>query len=206
MKNQITNGFDKMTPGNLLMKAKFIISEMTANASYFNTPDPSLTNVLAAVNEFELATMAAENRDRSAIAYRNQKGDVLIKMLRKLGVYVNLVADGDRAIAMASGFDVARVPQPTPPIASIEPPVLSQGASFGEIRSKTKRVPGGRVYQFLIAPTEDLPLSQWSQHITTQSNFYFKNLDSGKRYYVRVCVVGVNHQAVYSEAASFVTQ
>ncbi len=206
MKNQVTNGFDKMTPSNLLMKARFIISEMTINSSYFKTPDPSLADVQTAVNEFEAATMAAENRDRSAIAYRNEKGNVLIKMLRKLGVYVNLMSDGNRAIAKASGFDVAREPQPSPAITSVEPPVLSQGVSFGEIKSKSKRVPGARIYQFLITPTEGLPLSQWSQHSTTQSNFYFKNLDSGKRYFVRLCVVGTNNQIVYSEASSFVTQ
>jgi hypothetical protein len=206
MKNQVTNGFDRMTVSNFLMKANFIIGEMTANAVYFPSPNPSLTNLQTAVDALTAANLVAEHGDRVSIAIRIEKKNELIGMLRKLGIYVNLMADTNRAIAFMSGFDVAKEASPAPPITFVEAPVLSSGLNPGELAARVTRVPGGRAYQFLISKNSALPLAQWAINSATKASFYFKALETATRYYVRVAAVGVNQQLVYSDVSSFVTQ
>ena len=206
MKNQVTNGFDRMPISNLMMKASFIISEMTANIEYFPTPNPTLATVQTALDAMQAASLAAENRDRVAIAYRNERRDELVALLRKLGIYVNLMADGNRTIALSSGFDVTKEPTPAPPITFVEAPIVMQGTNAGELLSKVKSVDGARTYQYLITTDSQLPLTQWTSKSTTLTKYLFKGLESAKRYYLRVAVVGINEQMVYSEASTFVTQ
>lgn len=206
MKNQVTNGFDRMSVSNLVMKCSFIISEMTTNIQYFPTPNPTLATVQASLDELQTASLAAENRDRVAIAYRNEKKDELVALLRKLGIYVNLMADGNRIIALSSGFDVAKEPLPAPPITYVEAPVIMQGTNAGELLSKVKTVTGAKTYQYLISTDSQLPLNKWTLQPSTYTKYLFKGLESAKRYYIRVAAVGVNNQTVYSEPTSFVTQ
>ena len=206
MKNQVMNGFDRMTISNLIMKANFINSEMTANAAYFPTPNPTLAVVRTSVSELQTAGLAAENRDRVAISYRNEKRDELVAVLHQLGLYVNLQANGNRTIAMSSGFDVAKEPTPAAPISFVDAPIVTLGNNPGELSAKVKKVAGARVYQYLITDDENLPLSQWTIVTSTLTKCEFKALQSAKRYFIRVAVVGVKNQWVYSEATSFVTQ
>jgi hypothetical protein len=102
MKNQVTNGFDRMPISYLMVKANFIIGEMTANVANFPAPTPALADVQAAADALQTATLKAQNGDRVAISNRNDKRDELMVLLRRLGVYVNLMADSDRTIAMKS--------------------------------------------------------------------------------------------------------
>jgi hypothetical protein len=206
MKNQVTNGFDRMPIGDLMVKANFIISEMTANVAYFPAPTPALADVQAAADALQTATLAAQNGDRVAISNRNDKRDELVALLRRLGVYTNLMADSDRTIAMKSGFDLAKEPTPTPPITFVEAPSVSAGVNPGEIVAKAKRVDGIRSFQFLISQDDQLPVSKWEAFPTTESKRIFTGLESVKRYYVRVAAIGVGNQCVYSDASNFVTQ
>ncbi len=206
MKNGITNGFDRLTPANLVAKARFIIAEMTANAEYFPTPDPALADVKAAVDTFEVAAQAAENRDRVAIAYRNELKDGLVSLLRQLGSYVNLKANGNRTIALSSGFDVAKDATPTPAITFVEAPMLLAGVNAGELEARSKQVIGARTYQYYLNDDAHLPISQWQLFPSTRTRHSFSGLASGKRYYVKVGVVGTNNQIVYSEASSYIPQ
>ncbi len=206
MKVSITNGFDRLSPAKLLLKARIIVGEVGVNTTYFPAPDPSLAEITAAIEEFERAVQAAENRDRVAISYRNEQRDVLVNLLRKLGNYVNLQADGNRTIALSSGFDVAKDPSPLPSIILVETPQLSPGVNAGQIEARNKAVAGAKAYQYFIHTDVFVPVNQWQLYPSTRSRYSFTGLESGKRYYVKVGVVGVNNQLVYSEASSFITQ
>lgn len=206
MKNSATNGFGRLSPADLLSKARSIVNQMGANTGYFLTPDPALADITAATDEFEKAAQAADNRDRVAIAYRNDQRDVLVALLRKLANYVNLQADGSRTIALSSGFDVAKEPSPQPPITVVDTPVLSLGVNAGELEARNKSVAGARAYQYFINSDVQVPLSQWTLYPSTRSRYSFSDLKSGQRYFVKVGVVGTNNQVVFSDAASFIAQ
>ncbi len=206
MKNGVTNGFDRLTPANLIAKARFIISEMTDNVNYFPSPEPALADVKAAVDTFEEAAQAAENRDRVAIAYRNEIRDGLVSMLRQLGSYVNLQANGNRTIALSSGFNVAKESPSIPPITFVETPVLTAGVNAGTLEARSKRVLGARTYLYYINDDAQLPISQWQQFTSTRSRHSFSGLAGGKRHYVKVGVIGSNNQLVFSEASSYIPQ
>ncbi len=179
---------------------------MTANVTNFPEPDPALSDVTDAVDAFEAAAQAAENRDRVAIAYRNQLKAELVSMLRKLGSYVNMRANGNRAIALSSGFDVAKNLSPKPPITFVEAPILSGGVNAGGLTARTKRVAGARTYQYFINDDAHGPLGEWQLFATTRSRYNFSGLASGKRYYVKVAAVGIRNQRVFSEVSSYIPQ
>jgi hypothetical protein len=48
--------------------------------------------------------------------------------------------------------------------------------------------------------------SEWTQVMTTTSKYTFTNLNSAKKYWVRVAAVGPYNQVVYSDAISRVVQ
>lgn len=206
MKNQVNNGYDRMTIEKLLGKANFVLEQMTANAEYFPEPNPPLADVKAAANELETANLAAQNMDKVAISYRNEKKDELIALLRKLGIYVNLCADSNRTIALSSGFDIRKDPQPAPPITAVEVPVITAGLNAGELDAKVKTAQGARMYQYFISADNTKPINEWIHYSSTKQKFSFTGLESATRYYVRVAAIGVNNQMVYSDSASFVTQ
>ena len=206
MKNQVTNGYDRMTIEKLLGKTNFVLDQMTANVQYFPDPTPALADVKAAATELESANLAAQNMDKVAISYRNEKKDELIALLRKLGIYVNLCADSNRTIALSSGFDIRKEPQPAPPITGVEVPVITAGLNAGELDAKVKTTQGARMYQYFISADNTKPINEWTNYPSTKQKFSFTGLDSATRYYVRVAAIGVNDQMVYSDSASFVTQ
>ena len=206
MKNQITNGFDRITVNNLLIKARFITTEMAAHAAYFPQPDPDLKIVGTAIDDLQAAALAAENRDQFAISYRNDKKAELVVLLRKLGIYVNLRADQNLTIVLASGFTPTKQREPSPAIEFVDVAYLKGGPNAGEINSSVKAVKGARMYQHLISADENLPVSQWQTASTTKTKHTFIGLNSAKRYFVRIAAIGTNNQMVYNEAASFVTQ
>jgi hypothetical protein len=206
MKNQVTNGFDKLTVSNLLAKANFVISEMTTNAVHFPATNPSLTDVRAATDALQTANLAAENRDKVAIAIRNQKKAALVALLRKLGIYVNLMADGDPAIAQMSGLDLAKPKAPRPAITYVEAPVMSSGVNPGELEARVATVDDARLYMYYITKDTSLPIEQWERSESTKIKFLFQGLESATRYYTRIAAIGVNEQRVFSDVSTYVTQ
>jgi hypothetical protein len=195
-----------MTVEKLLGKTDLVLSEMLENVEYFPDPNPPLADVRAAATELNTANVAAQNMDKVAISYRNEKKEELIALLRKLGIYVNLCADSNRTIALSSGFDIRKEAQPSPAITSVEVPVITAGLNQGELDSKVRTVAGARMYQFFISTDDSKPVSEWKSYPSTKQKFSFTGLNSATRYYVRVAAIGINNQMVYSDSTSFVTQ
>ena len=117
---------------------------MTANAN-FPTPVPTLAALQAAADAYTAALVKAGTGNRADVADKNAKREVLVNLLRSLCRYVNLIADGDAAMLLTSGFDVSKDPQP---VVITKPEIvrLENGVASGQLVMSVKAVKGAYSY------------------------------------------------------------
>ena len=201
---RITSGFSNLSDANFENKAEAINSSMTGNVN-FPATTPAMSVVTAAVQSYSVALIAAQGRDKNAVAIKNQKRNELNTFLVQLANSVMATANGDRAMLVSSGFDLVKdsesIPLPKPDNVQV-----ADGVNAGELVVSVSQVKGAKsyVHQYTVDPVT--PDSDWTQIFTTTSKFTFKNLDSAKKYWCRVAAVGPFDQVVVSDAISRVVQ
>lgn len=203
---RLTNGFDKMSDANLVVRSQNIIAAMTGNAN-FPTPDPTLAVMQTALNAYSDALDAAKTGDKTDIAIKNQKKADLVDQIHLLGAYVLYTSKQDSAIAISSGFTVAKDPSPAPDITKPENFQVDNGLNSGELQVSCNAVPGARSYMYQY--TSDAAVTdatQWETETGTVRKNLFYGLNSGTRYWCRVAAVGINGQVVYSEPVARIAQ
>ena len=198
---RITNGFNELTDAYLLVRANFIATSMTGNAS-FPQPVPTLAELGDGITAFSAAVQAAEGGSRQDIAVKNDLRDSLINQLHLLGNYVLFTAAGDEVVATSSGFNVSRQPAPAPPITNPDGVALANGLNRGELLLSCKRMSGAKSYVHELTTWPVSAGSQWQSIVSTSSKNLFSGLESGKEYAGRVAAVGVKQQVVYSDVVA----
>src|SRR5438105_1163957 len=83
-------------------KGQVILNAMKGN-KYFTNPTPSLTELENALKAYSEALAAAEHGGRLQIIQKKMARQALEALLRTLGTYVTMVANGDREILASSG-------------------------------------------------------------------------------------------------------
>ncbi|MBO9684782.1 MAG: fibronectin type III domain-containing protein [Flavisolibacter sp.] len=199
-----TNGFEAMTDLEFLGKVRYIVSKMTGNAN-FPTTDPTLAFVISLADGFEQAINEADAGGSYDKLVRDSKKEELIETMHNLSDYVLFTAKGNRLVAESSGFTIAKLPSPQPPIGKPAGLSLSDGVNAGEILLMFKRVANARSYMYQISLDPEDETKWVSQHGTIRKSL-FTGLQSGKRYYVRVVAFGTNGQVVYSDVVSRIAQ
>ena len=202
---RITNGFDRLSDDNLLARTQFIYAQMLGNVNFL-TPDPPLTSVLVAINDFKDALMEARTGNKQSIAVKNEKKEALIDIMHKLGNYVLFIAKENAVIATSSGFHIARNPTPLPTITAPQEFEVSNGSGSGQLALSARRVPGARAYLFEYTPEPMTAESVWTSQVGTRPGIVFSNLQSGNRYWCRVGAVGINSQLEYTDPVARIVQ
>ena len=155
----------------------------------------------AAADAYTAALVKAGTGNRADVADKNAKREVLVNLLRSLCRYVNLIADGDAAMLLTSGFDVSKDPQP---VVITKPEIvrLEHGVASGQLVMSVKAVKGA--YSYLHEYTTDVTLApgSWVSTMSTSAKTTLSNLQPGTVYYCRVGAVGTNNQLLYSDTAS----
>ena len=198
---KLVNGFAQMADPVLGTRASQIVIAMTGNLN-FATPTPSVVEVTEVLANYMSALSNCTDGDRQKIAVKNQVREQLITMLHLWGLYVMLNCDNDVAVAMTSGFQVAKTPSPAPPIPKPLAPVLEPGINTGEMISKSKRVAQALVYLHQYATEAEMTADHWQSQPCSKSTCTLQNLTPGIRYYCRLVIVGRKDQLVYSDVVS----
>jgi hypothetical protein len=201
---RLKTGFDPMSDSDFETKSSHIYACMSGNA-YFPSPTPDLPTLLVALQAYTGALTVAQNKDKNAVAVKNQARENLTALLIQLANSVMTTANGDKTMLISSGFDLAKKGETTP---IVKPVIVSltDGENDGELVVKVPSVKGASGYapQYTLDPlTAD---SEWTQFVTTTSKYTFKNLQSSKKYWCRIAAVGPYNQVVYSDALSRVVQ
>jgi hypothetical protein len=202
---KVTNGFSRLSDANLLSRAGQINIAMTGNTN-FPTPTPTLAALQTALSDFEIAMAKAKTGSELEKAIKNDKREALIDLLHALGNYVLFTANGDRTVALSSGFNIAKEPTPKPPITKPENLQVTEGPNAGELNIKFNRVIAARMYMIQYAEeTGSTPLN-WQSQSCTKSKFTLRQLQSGKKYLIRIVALGTDEQVMYSDPVSKLVQ
>ncbi|MEP7238869.1 MAG: fibronectin type III domain-containing protein [Ferruginibacter sp.] len=201
MSLKLKNGFNEMADDTLLTRAYQIVTAMTGNDS-FPTPTPSVADMETIVANFFEALSNCTEADRVKIAIKNQARKELIDALHKWALYVMLQSNDDVAVAMTSGFQIAKAPSPAPPLEKPVAPVLQSGINSGQLLSKNKRVLNAVSYVHQYATEAEMIQDNWKSVPYSKSSCVFTNLVPGTKYYCRLVVVGRKGQLVYSDVVS----
>src|SRR6516225_4664869 len=109
--------FVRTSPGNRVARANAVYTGMKGNPKY---PSPPVALAeLKGLNDNYLAAIGAADHDggKNAIALRDQLGETVVQILRKLAHYVEALCEGDMDTFLSSGF------APAPSSRTKTPPV-----------------------------------------------------------------------------------
>ncbi len=142
----------RMTASVLVSWANAVYAGLYLNPAYPNPPVP-LPDFRNAIDDFAAAVVAALDGGSKAIAHRNDLGEKLGRMMRKLARYVEATCNDDMPAFLSSGF------QPATNARSRQVPVsesirkIDSGAASGEFLVALMKVPGAYSYELRWAPT-----------------------------------------------------
>jgi hypothetical protein len=203
-KSKLALGLAKLSDAGLETKSQLIIFSMTGNAS-FPSPLPKISDIQAASDNYSTALVAAAGLGTNNVAQKNAARSTLEGGLVQLGMYVMLTANGNEAMLVSSGFTLAKTPQGSY-ITNPGNVTLLNGNTSGEMLGFVKRMKAARTYLFQICNAEPTDATVWTSYSSTKSQFTFKNLEAGKKYWVRVAATGTSEQIAYSPIASMFAQ
>src|SRR5437868_4199630 len=180
--------------------AQLILTNLTGSA-VFTDPVPTLAEIGDAYSNFAEALIAAASGNRSDIADKNAKREVLENLLEALARYLNYTADGDRSLLLTTGYDVNKERQPVV-ITTPENLVIINGPNPGELIVSVKAVKGAKSYVFEYTTDATLAEGSWVRITSSSRKNVLTNLESGKTYYCRVAAIGPKQQIMYSTIGS----
>ncbi len=196
-------GFKNHSDESLVVEAGQIKFSMTNNA-HFPSPVPTLTELKDTTDEYSAALDNMGN-GANATLLKNEKRKKLEDTLKRLGLYVETVADGNEVIAESSGFKLRNKPSPVG--------VLPKPANFkvipapakGSVKLSIDKIHGAKTYLFEYKLNANATDDRWINILDSQSSLVISNLLSGQEYIFRVVGIGSNPTRVYSdEVSSFV--
>ncbi|MBK8339188.1 MAG: hypothetical protein IPK99_03915 [Flavobacteriales bacterium] len=183
-------GLQRLKPADMVGKSEHVEGAMTGNVN-FATPTPSIASITAARTALVAAIAAAEGGAHAAVATKNQAAKNLANMLTKLARYVNSVAAGDVDMAVSSGFELAKLPDP---IDKLEAPTRFEGttgAIEGQVELRWKGVRGARMYQVYICDGDPTTTGIWRiAGMSSKARFTAKGLLTDKKYTFRAAAIG----------------
>lgn len=116
-------GFTNHSDTQIAAAASAVITGMTGNKAY-PAPSVDLVAVQTALTDFNAAITAQAEGGPTAMADKNKKRHVLVKLLRKFAGYVQASCDEDLTTLLSSGFQAGstrtKSPLPKPVIASVD--------------------------------------------------------------------------------------
>ena len=101
--------FDRLSSSSFLAKSGSIVASMNGNSHY---PEPwagqglTLNQLNSAYTNFEDAYHESLSRDTAKIAKRDVARQTLSDLLKRLALYLELMAEGDTAILASTGYDL----------------------------------------------------------------------------------------------------
>ncbi|RYZ57142.1 MAG: fibronectin type III domain-containing protein [Chitinophagaceae bacterium] len=198
---RITNGFDQLADIKLFERASFIHQQMSLYATVFPSPTPSMPLLKTTIDEYQAALTTAGDRGRTLITHKNVLREQLIDLLHNLGYYVLYIAQGDRQIAMQSGFTLAK--EPTRRVFAAPANLqLTYTSQIGEMLVRVKAVRGSGSYIYRYTADATQKVESWQNTSCTSAKCKITGLTPGTLYYFCVGLVGSNDQVLYSNVRS----
>ncbi len=144
-------GFAKTAVADVLARANAVYNGMNGDADYSNPP-VDMATLKGAIDILSSKITAALDGGKKAIAERAHQAEVVIKILRQLGHYVEANCKDDMTTFLKSGF------QPVVHVRSAAQPLsqfirkIDQGINSGQLLVTIAAVLGALTYELRWAP------------------------------------------------------
>ena len=119
-----------------------MLLDLTGNVA-FQSPDVSLADAKLAVDNLEIAALAADGGSKLATAQMHAKEAIVDTTFHILAAYVERMAIGDEAIIISSGFHCTKQPTPYNKL----PLVINDGLLSGTVDAVFKAIETAGSYE-----------------------------------------------------------
>src|ERR1051326_8849833 len=99
-------GFKALSDSDVLARGNAVLSSMTDNSNFPNSP-VDLAALKAALDLFSNLISEALDGSKKVVAEKNKQRRAIIKMLKLLAAFVEIMCKDDMAIFKSSGFEAA---------------------------------------------------------------------------------------------------
>jgi hypothetical protein len=138
--------FTKLTPKDLVASATAIYTGTNGNPAY-PSPPVDMAVLKTDIDTFSSSVTTAANGDKKAIAERNRLAEALIKKLRKLGKYVELMCNDDMKTFLSSGYEPGPAAHTAPASLTDSIHTIKPGPNAGQFLVAIAHVPGAHSYE-----------------------------------------------------------
>ena len=193
---KILHSFTRMTDDKLVPFVNQLIIAMTGNAN-FTTIQDELPPLVTAYNAYVDAVGFAYKGSATQKAVRNQKKQALQQILVALADSVTVVAAGDRAKLVSSGFHISKE-QNQPSLLVLESFRVVNGRNKGELVTEAKvKAARGFIVQHIADPVT--PESVWQMEACSRRKCFFRNLQPGEKRWFKLVATGNRDQVTESD-------
>ncbi|MEI8272122.1 MAG: fibronectin type III domain-containing protein [Paludibacter sp.] len=166
-------------------------TKMRSNPIYAD-PDVPIDDLKASTDLLETRNVAALSGGKEATALLHQAEEDWVNKMRLTARFVDRIADGDSAIILGAGFNLAKQPAPAArPEFSVD-----LGEKSGSVVLQRKRVVGARSYIW----QQSIDGNEWKTAQTTaQASVELTGLTPLTKYWFRAAVVTINGTSDFND-------
>ncbi len=194
-KDHVVLNFVKLTIAEKVEVGRSVESKMKLNPS-FTSPDVPLEELKASTDLLEARNVTAITGGKEATALMHQAEEQWVNKMRKTALYVDRIADGDAAVILSAGFDLAKQPSPAVrPEFSVE-----LGEKSGTVLLRRQKVEGARSYVWQYT-TQVSPImnTDWvNVEVTSKASVELSGLTPLTKYWFRVAAVTIEGTGAYT--------
>jgi len=181
------------------------IIEMMTNNPNFPIPLMELDALMAANTTYQASLINLKNGTKEDTVIKNQNRRVLEKALKNLGLYVQIKSNGNEAIILSSGFDVAGKREPVGKLPKPEGFGVKVGVAKGTVVVYCIAITYANFYEVEYAEVQADGTRNWIKLTSTKHKLEITGLTSGKQYVFRMAGGGTNPARMWSdEIATYV--
>lgn len=192
-------GFDNgdFTDIELVKEAKLRIRKMPLSGD-FPAPEPPLSEVKAAMDDFFDAIIDAELRIISKAA-RNEKRAILVDLLKRLGLYVQRNCGNNRAVAASSGYKVKKEYSYIGALQKGQNVKIKNGLNTGDVVFSCNVILHALAYIWYYTQDAVGAETKWKTAVSTKTNTTVPDLIIGKPVRMKMAGVGSSDERVFSD-------
>jgi len=196
-KDRIVLDFVKLSIPQKVEFGKNVIARLKGNTK-FPTPDVSVEVLETATTLLETRSVAAQGGGKEATALMHQAEDDWNDLMRKMARYIDRIADGDSAVILSAGFNLAKQPAPAVrPEFSVE-----LGDKSGSVLLRHQAVESAQSYiwQYCIGDTPADDNNWTTAQVTVKASVELTGLIPLTKYWFRSAAVTTSGTTPYSSS------
>jgi hypothetical protein len=190
MKANIKVSLYKLTAVRLLALLRNVVAKLTGNANF---PDPPVTlaELTTKGDELEVAIEKATDGSKASKGLRNAIMKQAGVMLLSVADYVRMVARGNEALLLTSGFEMAKRPEPVGIPGITRNLMVRMTNGKGALELRWRHVHGAYGYQVWMTDSDPNVEANWQAiGYTTRASHLVSDLESLKAYWFCVSAIG----------------